>query len=227
MTLLSEHAGDAFEYLMHGARPKRTPRELWIAPDHLGKLHFGVVYSDGERVEVGELDASRCRDAVSIQAQITEAYRKAGIDVEAIDRAKPQPQTMSELREALRRRMESDPAFARHMPGSGSYQQRTRPETPGAAFYASTMGGGQSWTRDWFRSPEEMEELRRAATAQAAWGTWADERADPDRAKAVARCRRFKDIIARPTTNEGERDNARAALDRLRAKHGIAEAELG
>lgn len=51
-------------------------------------------------------------------------------------------------------------------------------------------------------------------------------RVDPSRAKALQTCRTLKDIATRPTTIEGERANAQAAMARLMAKHGIAESEI-
>lgn len=49
---------------------------------------------------------------------------------------------------------------------------------------------------------------------------------DPERIKAVVRCRSLKTLADHPTANLGERENARAAMARLKAKHGISDHEI-
>jgi len=48
---------------------------------------------------------------------------------------------------------------------------------------------------------------------------------NPERIKAVARCRDLK-RLRDGTTYEGERSNAQAAMARLMTKHGITEREI-
>lgn len=60
------------------------------------------------------------------------------------------------------------------------------------------------------------------------FGRWQDKATppDPERVKALARCRSLKTLAEHSTANPGEAANARAALDRLKERHSIKDSEI-
>ena len=176
---------------------------MWTTRKFSGEMHFGAKYRDGSSRTLFALDPANYNSHGEIEDAVEAAFAKCGIDVSKMpgwNGALNQEEALREARmEQLHKILMNSDVFGRGIPGSYFYSRHGfGGDVPGSAFSDRDFG---SWTHK-------------------------TQPPNPDRAKAVARCRSLKAMADHPTTNVGERDNARAALERLKAKHSIRDNEI-
>lgn len=189
----------------------KVPQGVWaMEAPHLNSMTFGVVYEDGTRETVGAFSPGDFRSAEEAERSVADAFAAKGIDVSRLKGwkhgAKAQQRTTEE--EIRQRQREQEEAIRRMADRMWEDIWRQAAETPHG------FGGGVG--ADEFR--RRMREANQPDRPPAP--------RTPERTKALKRCRVFKDMISRASTNEGERNNAKAAMQRLMAKHEIAEREI-
>lgn len=100
--------------------------------------------------------------------------------------------------QALAEALANSAKFGRFMPGSAHFMHHGFSDIPGAAFDGPRQP-------DMFRQPKPP--------------------ADPERLKALERCRDLK-RLRDSSTFAGEKRNAQDAMDKLQARHGIKDSEI-
>lgn len=177
----------------------------------MNSMRCGAKFSDGTSKRLFDIDLSQYDSRDAAAEAIRDGYAKCGVDATAILDAAQRQERMTAAQQALWEAMANGATFGRAMPGSGFYQRATRDEVPGSA-YSDHAGDAFAYMRG--------QQGQRGPDGPA------PAIHDPERIKAVERARSLKTLADHATANPGEAANARAALDRLKAKHQIEDREL-
>lgn len=120
------------------------------------------------------------------------------------------------VNEALR----SNPDLGAHIPGSAHYRRATRDEPPGASYRAEPQ---EPRPREFDHSGDAFAYMFGGA-GRYGTRTPPSPPPTPERRAAIDRIRSLQRMVD-SSTYEGERANAKAAIQRLRDKHGITPGE--
>lgn len=192
---------------------RRQPTDIWIEECPAKgpfTITFGATYDDGRgRVALGTLDKGRYRNEREWKDALVGAFIRCGIDVNKVAPNAFAPNQQQQDAEAEARRKATMQAFAEALANSGFFRGAFNSYseaffTPGSA-YADAARYQRGPQGDMFRRPKEP---------------------DPERKKAIERCRDLKRMIDNAAAYPGEKANAQAAMDRTKAKHGIADHEI-
>lgn len=149
-----------------------------------------------------------------------------------VDDAKLEEMARAFVNDALR----SNPDLGAHIPGSRHYRRKTRDEPPGASYQRTMDEAAREYGQyahfgfDSSSGPDEtVFTFRDFANEQAGFAREFGTRTPPQpqtpaRRAAIDRIRALQRMVD-SSTYEGERANAKAAIQRLRDKHGILSHE--
>lgn len=180
--------------------PEPHPVSLWLSKSLNQGTTFGALYEDGSRKTLFRLDPANYHSDGELEDAVVGAYARCGIDADAINGWRSsQSNYQREVQEALEHLLKNSNVFGQAMPGSNYFRSRTYGgDVPGSAF-------GHTLDAFAYQMPPKP---------------------DPERAKAIVRCRSLKTLADHPTANSGERSNAHSAIERLKAKHSIRDSEI-